>query len=473
MLFNSFEFIWIFPIIFAAYYAVAHFFPRKRIEAANVTLLLVSYILYFKWNPVYTLLLLGITAVTYFGAIIVHRENRRRRRVSLAFLAVVAVLLPLLIFKYYNFLLSIFTSLFAKVGLSVGIPGLNWAIPIGISFFTFQALGYFFDVYRDKMEPERNWWHYMLFVSFFPQIASGPISKAQELLPQIKGERKFSAELASEGMRLLLWGLFLKLVVADRLALYVDTVYGSWELYSGSSLAFAAVLYTFQIYGDFAGYSFMAIGVARLLGFDLINNFRQPYLSTSITEFWRRWHISLSRWLKDYVYIPAGGSRKGNWKTHRNILWTFLISGIWHGANITFIIWGVLHGIVQSIEKLLGLQQRPVRKWIVFFRILLTFAIVTLAWIFFRAPTVEDACGIIGRIFTAPGQLYMAEGTQMLLTFFALFAVIVSDIAVEYYSFSLLRVRNHTVRWSAYVALSLIILLFGVLDSSQFIYVNF
>lgn len=473
MLFNSFEFIWIFPLIFAVYYAVAHFFPRKRIEAANLTLLSVSYILYFKWNPVYTLLLLAVTAVTYFGALIVAGESKKRKRVSLGWLAVIAAVIPLLLFKYYNFLLGIFSSLMARVGLTPGLPGLNWAVPIGISFFTFQALGYFFDVYRGKMAPERNWWHYMLFVSFFPQIASGPISKADELLPQIKGARSFSAELASEGMRLLLWGLFLKLVVADRLAIYVDTVFNSYQYYSGSTIAFASVLYTFQIYGDFAGYSFMAIGVARLLGFDLISNFRQPYLSASITEFWRRWHISLSRWLKDYVYIPSGGSRKGKLKTHRNILITFLVSGIWHGANFTFIIWGVLHGIVQSIEKMLGLQGRPVNKFVVAFRILVTFCIVTLAWIFFRAPTVDDACSMIGRIFTAPGGLYMAEASQMLLTFFALAAVIVSDIAVEYYSFSVLRVRHHAVRWSAYVAMSLIILLFGVLDSSQFIYVNF
>lgn len=473
MLFNSFEFIWIFPIIFAVYYAVAHFFPKRRTQAANLTLLAVSYLLYFKWNPVYTLLLAAITAVTYFGARAVAGEPRRRRKTAMACVAVVLALLPLVVFKYYNFLLSIFSSLLAQVGLTPGIPGLNWAIPIGISFFTFQALGYFFDVYRGKMEPERNWWDYMLFVSFFPQIASGPISKAQDLLPQIKGARSFSAELASEGLRLLLWGLFLKLVVADRLAIYVDVVFGSWQLYSGLTCAFAAVLYTFQIYGDFAGYSFMAIGVARLLGFDLINNFRQPYLSASITEFWRRWHISLSTWLKDYVYIPAGGSRKGSWKTHRNILWTFLVSGIWHGANFTFIIWGVLHGIVQSVEKMLGLQGRPSGKLTVALRIAVTFAIVTLAWIFFRAPTVEDAVGIIGRIFTAPGGFYVGETTQMLLSLFAIAAVVVSDIAVEYYSFSILRVRNHVVRWSAYVVLSLIILLFGVLDSSQFIYVNF
>ncbi len=473
MFFNSFQFIWLFPIIFGIYYAVVYFWPSKRVEASNLTLLGCSYLLYAKWNPVWTLILLAITAVTYFGAIGVSKASLKRRRRVLIWVAATGTLLPLLIFKYYNFLMEIATSLMAKVGLTPGIPGLNWAIPIGISFFTFQALGYLWDVYRGRFAAERNWWHYMLFVSFFPQIASGPISKASDLLPQIKGARKFSAELASEGMRLLLWGLFLKLVVADRLAMYVDAVYANPDLYSGSSLALAAVFYTFQIYGDFAGYSFMAIGVGRLLGFDLINNFRQPYLSASITEFWRRWHISLSTWLKDYVYIPAGGSRKGKWRTHRNILWTFLISGLWHGANWTFIVWGVIHGIVQSLEKLLGLQKRPVNKPVVFLRVIVTFAIVTLAWIFFRAPSVQAACDIIAGIFTQPGSLYIPSSSQMVLTLFAIIAVIISDISVGVYSFSLLRCRHTVVRWGFYVALALCILLFGVLDSSQFIYANF
>ena len=234
---------------------------------------------------------------------------------------------------------------------------MHWAVPIGISFFSFQAYGYLADVYYRRTDCERNLRDYALFISFFPQIASGPISKAKDLLPQIKSLKTFDADKATQGLKLLLWGLFLKVVLADRLGLYVDSIYDNYTYQTGFSLFVASLCYSLQIYGDFAGYSLMAIGVAKVLGFDLINNFNRPYFATSITDFWHRWHISLSIWLRDYVYIPLGGSRCSKLRTYWNIFATFLVSGIWHGANWTFIIWGIIHGVAQIAEKALRLQK--------------------------------------------------------------------------------------------------------------------
>ncbi len=357
MIFNSFQFLWLFPLIFVSYYFLPCLFtrsPERKSVVANRLLLLVSYGLYMQWNPAYALILLGVTAVTYVFALRLERELSisSRRRLLIGCGASLA-LLPLLVFKYYNFLTGSFAELFGWEG----IPGLNWAVPVGISFFTFQAVGYLFDVYYRRIAAERNWWDYMLFVSFFPQILSGPISKAASLLPQIKANRTFDYDRAVQGLKWMLWGMFLKVVMADRLGLYVDKVLDNYQYNSGSSCLLASIFYSFQIYGDFAGYSFLAMGVGRLMGFDLINNFRQPYLSVSVTDFWRRWHISLSTWLKDYVYIPLGGSRCSKARNYWNIFVTFLVSGVWHGANWTFVVWGVLHGLFQIVEKALGLQR--------------------------------------------------------------------------------------------------------------------
>lgn len=265
------------------------------------------------------------------------------------------VIAPLAILKYSGFVKETAASLLelADIRQRSGEPDTltTIVIPLGISFFTFQSLGYMWDIYRRKIKPERNFLYYMLFVGFFPQIASGPISKAEELLPQIRGKRSMTHEDISEGVRLMLWGFFLKAVVADRVATFVDPVYADYINFSGVTCFLASIFYSIQIYGDFAGYSLLAIGVGRLFGYKLINNFNRPYFSYSISEFWRRWHISLSRWLRDYVYIPLGGNRKGTRRTYINILTTFTVSGIWHGANLTFIVWGFMHGAVQAVEN--------------------------------------------------------------------------------------------------------------------------
>ena len=319
-----------------------------------------------------------------------NEKLRVKRRKRLIWLFAVLSLLPLLVFKYYNFVNESVWSLLSSLGLRYELHGLNWAIPVGISFFTFQAVGYLFDVYYQRIKAEKSIVDYTLFVCFFPQIFSGPISKANELLPQIKEEHKFNYQQGVQGLKFLLWGMFLKLVLADRLGLYVDKVAASYEMYSGGTCVLSAIFYSLQIYGDFAGYSLMAIGVAKTLGFNLINNFNRPYFSVSITDFWRRWHISLSRWLKDYVYIPLGGSRCSKLRNYWNIFVTFLVSGIWHGANWTFIVWGLIHGFAQIIEKALGWNNKESKGFVKLFRIFGTFVLVTVA--FSACPRFRMRC---------------------------------------------------------------------------------
>lgn len=342
MIFNSFEFLWLFPIIFSIYYLVTmrHAIMAHYPQIGNYLLIIVSYALYIKWKPIYALLLFGITAITYLFALLIEKQEAYGRKKIIIFSGITLSVIPLVIFKYYNFIVTSLSDSLSAIGISVGLPGLNLVMPLGISFFSFQAIGYLADVYLKRIKAEHNWWNYMLFICFFPQIASGPISKANDLLPQIKAQRKFDYSQSVQGLKWLLWGMFMKVVVADTLGQHVDSVYNSYISSNGFTCLITSILYTIQLYCDFAGYSFMAVGVGEILGFELTNNFRRPFFSVSITEFWRRWHISLSTWLKDYIYIPLGGSRCGKFRTYWNVFVTFLICGIWHGANWTYIIWG-------------------------------------------------------------------------------------------------------------------------------------
>lgn len=471
MTFNSFSFLWLFPLIIITYYIVLK--ANKKSRLSNYTLLLISYALYAKSNPVWCLYLLAITAVTYiFARVIEKKEAYGKRRYIIC--SAILTFLPLGIFKYYNFLIENINELFKILGFTVGLPGLNWAIPLGISFFSFQAVGYLFDVYYKRIQAEHNWWDYMLFVGFFPQIASGPISKAKDLLPQIKANRAFDYDKCVQGLKWLLWGFFLKAVVADRLGLYVDTIFNNYEYQTGSSCLVASILYAFQIYTDFAGYSLMAIGVGGIMGFDLINNFRRPYLSVSVTDFWKRWHISLSTWLKDYVYIPMGGNRCSKARNYFNIFITFLVSGIWHGANWSFILWGILHGMFQIIEKALGIQKHDSKGFTRIIRILTTFVLVTFAWIFFRMPTIGDAMNVIAKIFMdISSTIYTGTNSNTVLCIAAVVTVLAKDWIEEFSTFSLFHNRNTIVRWTSYLVVLFSILLFGVLDSSSFIYASF
>ena len=469
MFFMDFKFFLLMPILFVVYWLI----PVRMNWLKKMFLLVASYMLYVNFNPAYALLLLAISLITFWGAKLLEKDMICVRGGKVV--AVVA-LMPLLIFKYYNFINESVFSFLSLFHLRFQLPGLNWAIPVGISFFTFQALGYYLDVYHKRIPVEKNLVDYLLFVSFFPQIASGPISKASELLPQIKSLAPFSYDKAARGCRYFLWGLFLKIAVADRAGLYVALVLDHYQNFSGLNCLFASFMYSLQIYADFAGYSFMAIGTAKLLGFDLINNFNHPYFSMSVTDFWRRWHISLSRWLKDYVYIPLGGNRCSKARNYLNIMATFLVSGIWHGANWTFILWGLIHGLCQVIEKAFGLQKSESKGLIRFARVLGTFLIVSFAWILFRSPTVADAFNVVQQITTLyKGFNISMEGVEMLAYLavafvpFALFEII-HEFYKDFYHAIMCRVR---VRWCVYIALLSLIILIGVFDGSEFIYANF
>lgn len=472
MIFNSFNFIVLFPIIFLLYYII----PARYNRGRNLYLLLVSYLLYLQWKPVHALILIGVTVITYFAALKVEKSDKPKRVMTIGILL---ALLPLTFFKYFDFISQIVSDALSAVGLNFQLTGLNWAIPIGISFFTFQAAGYLWDVYYKREKAEHDFLTYALFVSFFPSILSGPINKASHLIPQLKTIRPyFDYDKAVKGLKILLWGMFMKVVVADRVGLYVDTVLPYYTNYSGSTCLLASALYAIQIYADFAGYSLMAIGVGKVLGFELTENFRRPYFAVSITDFWHRWHISLSTWLKDYVYIPLGGSRCSKVRNYWNIFVTFLVSGIWHGANWTFIIWGCIHGVLQIIEKMLGQQKCNYGALGKTVKICITFILVVFAWIFFRMPTLGDACGVVARIFdfSLSKKIFLDSSiTTNFLIFSGVAVLVFKDVIDEFFSSHLKLFENKItiVRWATYVLVMVAILLTGVFGADQFIYANF
>ena len=489
MAFNSFVFWLVFPLIFGIYWMI----PAKWNKWRKVFLVFASYLLYMNWKPAFAIVLLGVTFVTYMGGLIlssgvndhrlesvekvvsfkVHVSGKRKK---LVWLFALLGLLPLLVFKYYNFLNDSLTTGLSYVGLKFVLTGLNWAVPVGISFFTFQAVGYMLDVYHGRVKAEKNILNYMLFVSFFPQVTSGPISTAEDLIPQIKATHKFDYEQGKQGLKQLLWGMFIKLVIADRLGMFVDAIYANYSLYSGATCFVASVFYTLQIYCDFAGYSLMAIGIARTLGFNLIDNFHRPYLAVSITDFWKRWHISLTRWLTRQVYIHLGGSRCNKPRTYWNIFVTFLVSGIWHGANWTFIVWGCMHGVFMIIEKAMGWQKYEGGKWRVkTIRICVIFLIVNFAWVFFRMSNIGDAFGLIGRMFTDFGQpdlSYYGISVIVILTL-AILMLVFKDLKDEFLAQKVRFLNKKVIRWTIYLVVFSMIISYGVLDGGQFIYGQF
>ena len=482
MIYNSFNFLVLFPLIFLLYYVI----PAKYQKIRNWFLLLVSYALYISWKPVFALVLLGVTLVTYWGALFFEESGNRDdvgetspiRRKRQVWVFALLGLLPLLVFKYYNFLNESISEGLAAVGLQFVLPGLNWAVPVGISFFTFQAVGYMLDVYYGRISAERNFLDYALFISFFPSILSGPINKASLVLPQIKNLRTyFDYGKAVEGLKMILWGMFMKVVVADRVGLYVDTVLPSYMNNTGVTCFVASLFYTIQIYADFAGYSLMAMGVGKLLGFELTENFRRPYFSVSVTDFWRRWHISLSTWLKDYVYIPLGGSRCSKLRNYWNIFVTFLVSGIWHGANWTFIVWGIWHGLFQIVEKALGQQKCEYGALGKTIKIVITFLLVNFAWIFFRMPTLGDACGVIVHIFDLHQSMALEITSKHIFALMMIGTVLlfIKDWTDEFApnKLKLFENKNRIVRWTSYLSVIILIMLTGVFDAGQFIYANF
>lgn len=467
MLVNTLDFWWKFALIFLALTVILAFRRSRSGRVANYFLLAVSYAMVYFYSPMMAIVLLAVTLITYGGALIVSRRGGGKLK-SAVF--VLLGLLPLFAFKYYNFVNENLSAAFARIGIDTSLPGMNLAIPLGISFFSLQAIGYFLDVSRGHIKAERNLGDYMLFVAFFPQLASGPISKASDLLPQIKSERTFSYEQATSGLKWLLWGMFLKVIVADRISALIHNPLHYSYYYDEVSVTASVFLYSFQIYCDFAGYSFMALGLGRLLGLELINNFERPYFAMSVTEFWHRWHRSLSIWLKDHIYIPLGGSRCGKAHNYANIFTTFLVSGLWHGANWTFVLWGGIHGGVQVAEKRFGLNKLQSRGLVRVLRCLTTFAIVSIAWVFFAQPTAGDAIDVLGHMFSSEGQAKIDLFIPLLLVA----VVLIKDIGDEF-NIKNLRVLHHPlpiVRWTFYSIIMAVILIFAE-GGENFIYSGF
>jgi len=472
MLFNSIAFLLFFPIVCLIYFCI----PASQVKVRNLLLLAASYYFYMNWQSAYALLLLTSTVVTYLAALGIDSfEEQGKKRLCLVS-SLVLNLAILFLFKYYNFLASNVEYALQTSGLAIDLPAFEFLLPVGISFYTFQALGYSIDVYRGTTKVERDFPTYALFVSFFPQLVAGPIERSNNLLPQFKARHPFDYEQVMAGVRLMVWGYFMKLVVADRCGLYVDSIFNNVAMHNGGSYLVASLLFPFQIYGDFAGYSLIAIGVARILGFRLMENFRRPYFACTVGEFWHRWHISLSTWFKDYVYIPLGGNRVGRMRNYFNLLVTFIVSGIWHGANWTFFCWGTLHGILLCIEKALGVGKRSYSGAAKLMHWAVTFVLVSLAWIFFRANNMADALTVITGIFTKAGipDISFAMFTDLCLAASALSLMFVKEVSDEYnHRIQIAESRHWLVRHAYIVAMIAIVILFGVLGGDQFIYFQF
>ncbi len=475
MLFNSMQFVVFFVLITTVYFAIPH---RYR----WILLLAGSYYFYMCWNPKYIVLIVASTIVDYFAGKMMSREEEQRRRRKYLLLSLFANLSLLFTFKYFNFFSNSLSAVFSAVGLPANLPHLNVLLPVGISFYTFQTLSYTIDVYRGRIKHEDNLGKFALYVAFFPQLVAGPIERASRLLPQFYEKMHFDDRRVSSGLRLMLWGLFKKVVVADRLALYVDAVYGNPGLHSGLTLLVATYFFAFQIYCDFSGYSDIAIGAARVLGFRLMKNFDRPYFSLTIPEFWRRWHISLSTWFKDYVYIPLGGNRVPVHRKYLNLATVFLVSGLWHGANWTFVVWGAIHGIFIVTSRLsLGLRDRLVEalrlpaKLVRASRMFFTFHLVLFSWVYFRARSLSEANHIVAKIFTGFGGKLFTPGLDHFVYGLAgIFILLLVDALHERWQVgSLLPRWPITVRWPVYAAFAILILLMGVFNGSQFIYFQF
>lgn len=414
MQFNSFQFLVFFPAVLLVYFCI----PRR---VRYLWLLLASYWFYAAWNARYLLLLITSTLITFFGSLVIDRQrsNGKQRAARIVLAAVlISNLCILFFFKYLNFFLDSLRTVCGWLSVSENVPTVSILLPVGISFYTFQAIGYSIDVYRGKLPPERNILRYALFVAFFPQLVAGPIERAENLLPQLKNVDKIAIwdfKRVQRGALIMLYGFFLKMMIADRAAIVVNQVFSNYQSSPGGACAIAAVLFSFQIYCDFAGYSYIAIGAARIMGIRLMDNFRAPYLATSIKSFWKRWHISLSTWFMDYLYIPLGGNRKGKAKKNRNLFLVFALSGLWHGASWHFVLWGTLHALFRIAEEMsLPTRKQALEKcgvaengWALkSIRTLLTFCVVTLAWIFFRAENIIQAGEIIGKLFSSHWQLF-------------------------------------------------------------------
>ena len=482
MLFNSLAFLVFLPIAFGLYWIA----PEKY---RWIILLLVSYYFYMAASPRYVLLLLCTSLVVWLASLAIGKSPEEERGFKKGIL--IATLLIcfglLMFFKYYNFGAQSIVAVLELFSFHIEPHLLNLLMPVGISFYTFQSTGYLIDVYRGKIKPEDSFARFALFVSFFPQIIAGPIGRADSLIPELKCRKPFDYDLAVSGLRMMLWGYFKKLVISDALGKYVDLIYGNVPYYFGMTFIMVSVMYTFQIYCDFSGYSDIAIGTARLFNIELTQNFKSPYFSESVREFWSRWHISLSTWFRDYVYIPLGGSRKGTVRKNINLMITMLVSGLWHGANWTFVLWGGLHGLYQVIEGFFRKETEEKRRAVIILRGLLTFALVNLAWIFFRADTIGDAFFIVTHLHNGVVLHFLDAWKKMKVDMLItdvglckLFAAIAVLMVYDFFSLKHDIPKEMTkwklpLRWVIYVGLTTLIIINKLHGGTtqQFIYFNF
>ena len=477
MLFNSFSFLAFFTVLVAIYYAVPHKFRWLLLLAASIYF-------YSTFNVGYVLLLIGSALIAYVAGLAIGSDQAQGRKKLFLILGVIASLAPLVVFKYFDFFAGSLNDL-TQSSIS---PTLGLLLPAGLSFYTFSCVSYLIDVYKAKLEPERHIGRLALYVSFFPKLLAGPIERATTFLPQVLRPVHFDPEGVTLGLQLMLWGLFKKVVIADRLATFVDTAYKNPEMGSPLALVIATYFFAFQIYCDFSGYSDIAIGAARVLGFNLMENFRRPYMSTSAPEFWgkNRWHISLSSWFRDYMYIPMGGSKVGKPRFYLNQMAVFLVSGLWHGANWTFVVWGGLNGLYQIITVMTtGIREKLGR----ILRVpgvvgsvvgsLVTFHLVTIAWVFFRASSISDATKILERIAASVPRLPTLVASypfteEIVLSMILIGVLLIVEIIDEKrVLWERLRLQPVYVRWAVYYALIFGLIILGKWGLNQFVYMQF
>ncbi len=479
MVFNSVTFLLFLVVTFLVYLKTS----RSSIKLGNISLLSASYVFYGWWDWRFLFLIIISSITDYLIGLRISETDSARKRKGLLAISLIVNLGMLFVFKYFNFFVDTFIELF---GITENRSNLiRIILPVGISFYTFQTLSYTIDIYRRQLQPTKSLVTFLTFVSFFPQLVAGPIERASRLIPQFEKRFEFNYNQAKSGLKLILWGLFKKVVIADQTAQIVNAVYQAPETFNGTALVIATILFGFQIYCDFSGYSDIAIGTARLFGIELMTNFRTPYFALSIRDFWHRWHISLSTWFRDYVYIPLGGNKKGSFRKHLNIVVTYTLSGLWHGANITFVIWGFLHGFLYIIESIISPVSKTGKKLTQFIGLITTYLFVNFFWIFFRAENWNQAKSIVYSIFnlheagsnTIKSLLINAgkytEPGRMLIFVFPFF--ILTEILINNKDLpATIDKIPWVVRWSLYYIILIAILFFGVLNSApQFIYFQF
>ena len=477
LLFNSFEYLIFLPIVALIFFLLA---PKYR----WILLLGASYYFYMSWKAEYALLILFCTTINYFAAILIDKQESKAKKKLILTIDLILSFGVLFFYKYLGFLTENINVALDLFNSSINLPDFEILLPVGISFFTFQTLSYTIDVYKGDTQVERHFGIFALFVSFFPQLVAGPIERSGNLLHQFHTEKRFDMPRAVNGLRMILWGLFKKIVIADNLAVVVNSVYNNLGEHSGISLIIATVAFALQIYGDFSGYSDIAIGSANIMGFKLMKNFDRPYFSKSTGEFWRRWHISLSSWFRDYVYIPLGGSRCGKFRCFLNNMITFTLSGLWHGANWTFIIWGAINGLYVSLSRLTRdfrakISGKIFKKDVLhnLFRVFVTFCLICFSWIFFRANSIGDAFYVITHIFPLNfgGIFESFSGYQIIsCSFLALIFAGISYFSRNDNKISRFFYRHRSFRYACYLTLFVLIMMFGVtVNETAFIYFQF